>query len=312
MNAAGYRLTATALTNGDVLVTGFGASPPELYDPVHATWTDTGPLPEPHEDATATLLSNGDVLAAGGDTAAAALYNPTTNDWSATGSMAAVQEEPTATPLGNGDVLVAGGEDPSQFTPLTTSEVYDPATGTWSLTNGQMHSPREGQVAVELLGGNVLVAGGCTAECDSGQITASAEEFDASSGYWFPLGSMTQARYDPSATVLADGDVLVAGGSDYCCDYYASTDLFTSTQASVHPTSGPVGRRITLSGHGFYAVEPIVVTWDFSKIARVKTDAQGAFVAKFTVPSGPPRQDTIEATGQKSFSSASTTFQVTP
>ena len=169
----GFRLTDTVLTNGDVLVTGFGASRPEVYDPGDATWTDTGPLPVANEDATATLLGNGDVLVAGGDTTAAALYDSSTDDWSATGSMAAVQEGPTATLLGNGDVLLAGGENPNEFNPLTTSEVYDPSTATWSLSNGQMSVPREGQAAIELPDGNALVVGGCTAECDSGLITAS-------------------------------------------------------------------------------------------------------------------------------------------
>ncbi len=312
MNATGYRLEATVLTNGDVLVTGFASAPPEVYDPVHATWTDTGPLPAPDEDATATLLGSGDVLVAGGDTTATAVFDPTTNDWSAAGYMAAVQEGPTATLLGNGDVLVAGGENPNEFTPLATSEVYAPSTRTWSLTSGQMNEPRDGQAAVELPGGNVLVAGGCTDVCDTGDITATTEEFDAQAGYWFSEGSMTQPRYDPTATVLDDGDVLVAGGSDYCCDYYASADLFTNTSVSVHPTSGPVGRRVTLSGRGFYAFEPVVVYWEYTRVAGVKTDGDGAFVVKLTVPPGPPGQDTIEARGERSYGGASTSFDVTP
>ena len=312
MNDVGFRLTDTLLTNGDVLVTGFGASRPEVYDPGDATWTDTGPLPVANEDATATLLGNGDVLVAGGDTTAAALYDSSTDDWSATGSMAAVQEGPTATLLGTGDVLLAGGENPNEFNPLTTSEVYDPSTATWSLSNGQMSVPREGQAATELPDGNALVVGGCSAECDSGLITASTEEFESHGGYWFDVGSMTQPRYEPSATLLGDGDVLVAGGSDYCCEEFATADLFTIESIFVHPTSGHVGRRVTLSGRGYFAFEPVVVTWRFSKIARVKTDADGAFVVKLTVPSGPPGKVMIEAEGEKSFSSASTTFQVTP
>jgi Kelch motif/Galactose oxidase, central domain len=311
MNAEGEGLTDTVLTNGDVLVTGFAASPPEVYDPSTATWTDTGPLPTPDEDATATLLGDGDVLVAGGSTAAAAVYHPATNGWSATGSMMAAQRGPSATLLGNSDVLVAGGEDPREFSPLTTSEEYDPTTGTWSLTSGQMSVARAGQAAVELPNGNALVAGGCNAECFNGQIIATTEEFDAQSGFWFSVGSMTQARWDPTATVLSDGDVLVTGGGDHCCQEFASTDLFTSVSLSVHPTSGPVGTRITVSGHGFYAFEQVVITWQFAKIARVETDSGGEFVVKLTVPAGSPGRRMIQAQGQKSFTSASTTFQVT-
>jgi N-acetylneuraminic acid mutarotase len=311
MNAASYRLTPTVLTDGDVLLTGFPNSPPEVYDPVNATWTDTGPLPTPNEDATATLLGDGEVLVAGGATAAAALYDPGTNSWTATGSTAAVQDGPTATLLGNGNVLLAGGDDPKDFAPLTTSEVYDPATAKWSLTPGQMQEPREEQAAVALPDGNALVVGGCTEQCDNGQITATTEEFDLD-GFWFSLGSMTQSRVDPTATVLADGDVLVAGGSDSCCDFFASADLFTNTSMSAHPTSGPVGRGVKLSGHGFFGFEPVVVLWRSTSIARVKTDADGAFEVKVQVPPGQPGRVQIDARGQRSFAGASTSFDVTP
>jgi N-acetylneuraminic acid mutarotase len=311
MNATGAGLKATVLTNGGVLVTGFGSSAPEVYDPVHATWTDTGPLPVPDEDATSTLLGNGDVLAAGGSTTAAALYDPTTNTWSATGAMKAAQEGPSATLLGNGEVVVAGGEDPRLFTALTTTEEYNPSTGTWSRTSGHLAVPRDRQAAVELPNGNALVAGGCTAECDGGQITATAEEFDAASGFWFSLGSMTQARGGPTATVLTDGDVLVAGGSDFCCQEFASADLFTTASIAVSPTSGPVGQKVTLSGRGFFAFEPVVVTWEFAQIARVKTDATGAFAVKFPVPPGSTGKVLVQVEGQKSFASPTTRFQVT-
>jgi Kelch motif/Galactose oxidase, central domain/IPT/TIG domain len=313
MNDSGYGLKATVLSDGDVVVTGFGASPPEVYDPTNATWTDTGALPAPGEDATATLLGDGDVLAAGGSTTAAALYDPATNTWTATGAMKAVQRAATATLVGSGDVLLAGGENPTQFTPLTTSEVYDPSTATWSLTEGQMQEPRDGQAAVELPGGDALVVGGCTSVCDTDQITATTEEFDAQYGYWFSVGSMSQARFKPSATVLGDGDVLVAGGSDYCCDYYASADLFTFTSISVSPASGPAGVKVTLSGRGFYAFEPVLVIWNSTmQVARVKTDSSGSFLVKFKVPAGAPGEYTIEALAQKSFARASTSFQVTP
>jgi WD40 repeat protein len=310
MNAPGVS-TATVLLDGDVLVTEYGGPPPEVYDPATATWTDTGPLPVTNENATATLLGDGDVLVAGGDTAAAALYDPATNTWSATAGMKVAQRGATATLLGNGDVLLAGGENPTQFTPLSTSEVYDPTTATWSLTPGQMNVPRDGQAAVELPDGNALVAGGCSAVCDSGQITATTEEFDAQGGYWFSLGTMSQGRYDATATVFGDGDVLVAAGSDYFCGCLASADLFTNTSLSIQPASGPVGQKVVLSGRGFYAFEPVVVTWEFSKVARVKTDADGAFVVKLRVPQGSSGQDVVEARGQKSFAAASTSFQVT-
>jgi hypothetical protein len=312
MNAAGTRLTATVLGGGGVLVTGFFDTSPEVYDPSKLTWTDTGPLPVAGEDATATLLGDGDVLVVGGSTTDAALYDPTTNDWNATGPMATVQQGPTATLLGNGEVLVAGGEDPHNFESLATSEAYDPATATWSLTNGQMSVPRDGQAAVELRNGDALVAGGCTLTCDSDMNTATAEEFDAQGSYWFSVGSMTVSRYDQTATVLGDGDVLEAGGTNHCCaQFYTSADLFTSTELSVHPTSGPVGRRITIRGHGFYGKELVAVFFDFSRIFRVRADTAGDFVAKLRVPDHPPGTYLVGADGLQSFAQVQTSFEIT-
>ena len=54
-------------------------------------------------------------------------------------------------------MLVAGGLNGSQF--LSTAELYDSATGTWSPT-GSMRSPRRFHTATLLPNGKVLVAGG--------------------------------------------------------------------------------------------------------------------------------------------------------
>ena len=58
----------------------------------------------------------------------------------------------TATPLADGRVLVVGGVGE------TTTELYDPPTGTW-LPGGTLNQPRGLHVAVRLRDGRVLVAG---------------------------------------------------------------------------------------------------------------------------------------------------------
>jgi hypothetical protein len=60
----------------------------------------------------------------------------------------------TATLLPSGEVLVAGGGDED-----STAEVYDPATGAFSITGG-MEIGRSGHTATLLPNGSVLVAGG--------------------------------------------------------------------------------------------------------------------------------------------------------
>jgi hypothetical protein len=77
-----------------------------------------------------------------------------------------------------------------------------------------MTTPRYFQAAALLPNGKVLIAGGSTG---SG-ITASAELFDSVTGsfgfIWRLTGAMSTARYGVSATLLPDGRVLVAGGSN--------------------------------------------------------------------------------------------------
>ena len=60
--------------------------------------------------------------------------------WSATGNMNTPRHGHTATLLKDGRVLVAGGNDGSN--PLTTAELYSPATGTWRQT-GRLNVPHD-------------------------------------------------------------------------------------------------------------------------------------------------------------------------
>jgi N-acetylneuraminic acid mutarotase len=232
--------TATLLPNGKVLVVGgghfglFNAQTTELYDPVSGTWTTIATY-NPGIRHTATLLPNGKVLVAGGFYLSgqssssipwAALYDPATETWTMTGSLATRRDAHTATLLPNGKVLVAGGGIHGKFTPgaLSTAELYDPATGTWSAT-GSLAAPRDAHQAVLLPDGRVLVAGGVRASTR----LSSAELYDPASEIWTTTGSLATARTNHTMTLLPEGNVLVAGG--YNGSTRASAELY-------HPSSG--------------------------------------------------------------------------
>jgi Tol biopolymer transport system component len=162
-----------------------------------------------------TLLANGLVLTSGGQSgglaiAQAELFNPNTGAWSVTGTNVIPRFDHTATVLIDGRVLAAGGVSAiGECTSNATAEIYDPARGTWSLT-GRLPSPLgTGHIAIRLLDGRVLAAGGGD-RC--GTVFSKAAIFDPTTNTWAATGNMTAAREFHSAALLQDGRVLVAGG----------------------------------------------------------------------------------------------------
>ena len=219
--------TATLLPNGLVLVSGGYnqggfLSSAELYDPDSGLWTVTGDMNSPRAGHTATLLADGRVLVAGsaagsGDVVATAeLYDPDSGTWSNTGSMAVARVNATATLLRDGRVLVIGGSfgGNSFVNALASAEVYDPAAGMWSMA-ASMHADRQDHTATLLPDGTVLVAGGFGSEDARGvdPMMASAEVYDPAGDTWSVIGDMHEDRGSHSATLLQNGNVLVAGGS---------------------------------------------------------------------------------------------------
>jgi hypothetical protein len=224
--------TATALLDGRILMAGgndlgdHGVASAELYDPETGTFTATGSMTTARGLHTATLLSDGRVLIVGGDPAAwtftgpylasAEVYDPATGTFTATGSMAEGRELHAATVLSDGRVLISGGVTESLHpTSLDSAELYDPTTGTFSPT-GPMTGGRVFQTASLLSDGRVLIAGGLAngrVYANNPTFLATAEIYDPATGTFAATGSMADMRSYHTATVLADGRVLVAAGA---------------------------------------------------------------------------------------------------
>lgn len=127
----------------------------------------------------------------------------------------------TATLLPDGHVLVTGGivgaaDLCADGTP--SAELYDPVAGVFAFT-GMMTSPRYAHTATLLTNGRVLVAGGsgpAPIDCsDLGEpVLSSAELYDPTNGTFIATGQMGQARVGHTATLLLNGQVLIAGGGD--------------------------------------------------------------------------------------------------
>jgi hypothetical protein len=244
--------SATLLRDGKVLIAGgddtvfmnsgtqrFCLSGAELYDPSTGTFTLTGSMHSQrcgglYPEFTATLLDNGMVLIAGGGdlnglTSAAELYDPSTGTFSVTGSINTPRFGHTATLLPTGEVLIAGGIN-STGNYLASAELYNPSTGTFTPT-GSMKTTRELHTATLLSSGQVLVAGGENSNLVFPFISG-AELYNPSTGKWSSTGSLNTGRFDHTATLLNNGQVLIAAGAARLASaelYDSSTGKFTVT-----------------------------------------------------------------------------------
>lgn len=150
-------------------------------------------------------------------------------------------------PLPEGKVLIAGGNDDIFGQNLTTAEVFDATTESFTLLTGpgsELPVGVEAGVAAPLPGGDVLIAGG---DSRSVGVVGSASVFDSSTDQFTVLGAgheMQVARMEAVAAPLPNGEVLIAGGLTGGPTAVASAELFDPSTDTFTPLTG-AGRQMT-------------------------------------------------------------------
>ena len=232
MNTQRAWLDAATLKDGRILVSGgwdyvankaLGSA--ELYDPATGRWTPTGSLVAGRYGHTLTVLEDGSVLAVRGTSSGdledtlrgAELYDPHSGTWSVIGDTHVGSVMHSATLLRDGRVLVAGGNGGGIGGDVVhdATILFDPATRTWSRA-ADVPGKRYDHRATVLPDGDVLVVGGTFQigwypSLNYGE-RATIERFEPETMTWAPSVDLITARGSPSATLLRDGTVLIAGG----------------------------------------------------------------------------------------------------
>ena len=236
--------SAVVLGDGRVVVAGggIGAIPlagTEVFDPKTGMWSRSGDLLEARRGHAMVPLDDGRVLIAGGVAgdrvlSSVEIYDPTTGAWTATAPMRDGRLSPTLTPLPNGRVLAAGGTG-ADGRSLSSAEVYDRRSASWTAVPTGMLTARSDAAAVALNDGRVLITGGVDVAGADPSVLASAELFDPVADVFTRTGDMGQARQDLSATRLADGRVLAAGGATATASL-ATAEIFDPARGDWTPT----------------------------------------------------------------------------
>jgi N-acetylneuraminic acid mutarotase len=167
-----------------------------------------------------------------------------TGQWQFTGSLATGHGNwwnTGFTRLPDGRVLaISGSPGPGALT--AAAEIYDPGTGKWTPA-GSLNAARYAFGPPSVLpDGYVLVAGGHDINVND---YATAELYDPATNQWTSTGSLNTSRRYPVQVELANGQVLVATGSQgppTCTRYLTSAELYnpatgqwTSTGSTLVP-----------------------------------------------------------------------------
>lgn len=169
-------------------------------------------------------------------------FDPMTNTFHRVGDLAVRHDAGgTATSLDGGMVLVAGGQVPA----VSTVEKYDPVSQRWNAV-ASMVAARRGHTATRLTDGRVLIAGGLSCCDQTGEAFAStAEVYDPRTDVFQSTGSLLNARAFHTATLLADGRVLVTGGftASNTEDATASAEIYDPSTGRFTETGAMQARR---------------------------------------------------------------------
>ncbi len=267
--------SASLLADGRVLFAGGdNAGTPitalEIFDPVANSFSFVGMMSSPRMFFASAVLSDGRVLLIGGSNgtspvAATEIFDPVTNSVAAGPALSAPRMAHSATTLLDGRVLVVGGTNvitnaDGSTTPadLASAEIYDPSTGSFSVSASSLAAPRRDHVAFLLPNNNSLLIVGGTSSSNE---IATAEMFVPSTGTFIATGSPATARQHAAGSALKqDGILFLAGGSN-STGTLSSAELYGFATVKTDQADYSPGSIVTITGSGWTPGETVTLSF---------------------------------------------------
>jgi len=225
----------TFMADGRLFVAGGGDQPAptngtgrvttDIFDPSTSTWSSGPAMSEARWYPTVTTLGDGELAIQDGSEDAnftpALTPDVVSADGTSIRSLTGVSgtnvfyNYPRSFVAPNGDVFSAGMEQVSRY--LNTT-----GTGSYTVVGNSNFGQRAYGTAVMYDPGKILIAGGAIDSSHPPTATAEVIDLNSSNPAWSYVSSMNFARVYLNGTILADGTVLISGGTSSTGDDDAS------------------------------------------------------------------------------------------
>ena len=193
-----------------------GSERADIYDPSTDTWIEVQGLNRPRKSFATVALGDGTALVAGGVNAddvpysSTWVFDPSTREWRTVGLLGEARAMPLMTALSDGRALILGGWGAGGTRgDLRSSEVYDPATSSWTQA-GSLPARVSATHLVGLDDGGALALGYDSTDSEP---IRTAYMFDPSTDAWTRVDA-PRHLYGFGLLSLRGGGALIFGGTN--------------------------------------------------------------------------------------------------